>query len=297
MIPSFPVRPVANLSVLSVISIPGSPDWVAVDEKGVWISNKDQRSISLISPAQNAVVGEVVLGGHPCSGLACGFGSVWVPMCDPGALVRLDPFDVRIKAEIQLCVSDSEGGLTIDGFGVWILGESADVLLRIDPSTNKIARRISVDEGSHVVVSGGGRLWVSSSTHNRVTCINPSTGGIEAVITVGPQPRFMCTSQDALWVLNQGDGSVSRIGFSDKRISATVYVGVPGRGGDIAFGFNSVWVTAIDKPLTRIDAKTDRIVVQYVGRGGDAIRTGFGSLWMSSFVLEEVWRVDPNMCI
>jgi len=293
----FPVLPVSDIQALAVIPIGGSPDWVAVDEEGVWISNKEECNVSLISPQSNSLVRQVAMDGHPCSGLACGFGSIWAPTCDPGSLVRLDGRSGATTARIELQVSDSEGGLAVDDFGVWIVSESSDALLRIDPLTNHIAGRITIDDGSHVVVSGDGKLWTSSSLRNRVTCIDPATGRVEGVISVGPQPRFMCCSLDSLWVLNQGDGSVSRIGFAERRVVASVEVGVPGRGGDIDFGHNSIWVTAIDTPLTRIDAESGRVIVQYTGRGGDALRTGFGSVWLSSFILQEVWRIDPGVCL
>jgi hypothetical protein len=47
----------------------------------------------------------------------------------------------------------------------------------------------------------------------------------------------------------------------------------------------------IDIPLTQIDPSTNKVVAQYVGTGGDALRIGHGAAWMCSFFLQEVWRV------
>ena len=99
-----------------------------------------------------------------------------------------------------------------------------------------------------------------------------------------------CTATD-VWVLNQGDGTVSRIDADTNKVVATIDAGVPGKGGDIAVGEGFVWVTMIDIPLTQIDPATNKVVVQYVGKGGDALRIGHGAAWMCSFFLEEVWRV------
>jgi hypothetical protein len=50
-------------------------------------------------------------------------------------------------------------------------------------------------------------------------------------------------------------------------------------------------VTAIDIPLTRIDPRANKVDVQFVGKGGDALRVGHRSVWICSFKLREVWRV------
>jgi virginiamycin B lyase len=55
-----------------------------------------------------------------------------------------------------------------------------------------------------------------------------------------------------------------------------------------------VWVSAIGKPLSKIDPATNRVVTQYVGKGGDALRVGLGSLWLSNHEFHEVWRIDPK---
>jgi hypothetical protein len=47
----------------------------------------------------------------------------------------------------------------------------------------------------------------------------------------------------------------------------------------------------IDISLTQIDPATNRVVAQYIGTGGDALRIGHGAAWMCSFFLQELWRV------
>lgn len=101
----------------------------------------------------------------------------------------------------------------------------------------------------------------------------------------------MALTETDVWVLNQGNGTVSRIDIASNKSVAIIDAGVPGPGGDIAVGEGFVWVTMIDIPLTQIDPATNKVVAQYVGRGGDALRIGHGAAWMCSFFLQEVWRV------
>ena len=88
----------------------------------------------------------------------------------------------------------------------------------------------------------------------------------------------------SVWTLNQGDGSVSRVDQKSRKVIATIQVGIPGAGGDIDYGAESVWPTVLGGvPLTRIDATTDKVVRQWVGQGGDSLRVGFGSIWIADY--------------
>jgi virginiamycin B lyase len=83
--------------------------------------------------------------------------------------------------------------------------------------------------------------------------------------------------------LNQGDGTVSRVDEKSRKLMATIQAGISGTGGDIAFGADSIWTSLFEIPLTRIDAKTNRVVKQRIGEGGDSLRIGFGSVWITDY--------------
>ena len=113
-------------------------------------------------------------------------------------------------------------------------------------------------------------------------------------IPVGKRPRFLAAGDGAVWTLNQGDGSVSRIDPKTNKVVATIEVGVPGGGGEIAVGEGSVWVTAFEFPLSRIDPSTNTVVQQFAGEGGDAVRVGLGSVWLADLRAGNLWRLDPK---
>ena len=127
-----------------------------------------------------------------------------------------------------------------------------------------------------------------------MTRVDPHTNLIVETIAVGKAPRFIAAGAGAVWTLNQGDGSVSRIDPATNKVVATIEVGVPGGGGDIAVGEGSVWVTAFEYPLSRIDPSTNTVVQQFTGKGGDAVRVGLGSVWLSNLEAGNVWRIDPR---
>src|SRR5947209_5089836 len=83
-------RPLSALVPDAVISVPGSPDWIGIDQS-IWISNSVKNSISRIDPKTNQVVTVVDAGKKPCAGLANAFGSLWTPVCGDKKLARIDP--------------------------------------------------------------------------------------------------------------------------------------------------------------------------------------------------------------
>jgi YVTN family beta-propeller protein len=286
-------HPMSDLHAVAKFSIPGSPDWVAIGDS-VWISNNPKNSISRLDASSNKVGAVITVAKTPCSGLAIAYGSVWVPICSDGSVQRVDIKSEKIVASIPSGVANTEGGITAGEGSVWMPSDAAGVLSRIDPATNKVVSKITIPAGSFTAAFDGGSVWVTSTKNNLLTRVDAKTEKVVVRIPVGPTPRFLAAGFGSIWTLNQGDGSVSRVNTATNKVAATIQVGVPGPGGDIAVGEGAVWVSAIGKPLSKIDAATNRVVAQYVGKGGDALRVGLGSLWLSNHELHEVWRIDPK---
>jgi len=199
------------------------------------------------------------------------------------------------SGNIAASVADSEGGIVADEGAVWMLTDAQGTLLSVDPTSNRIVARIPTAPGSFVPAAGAGAVWVTSTAGNLLCRVDPHSREVVARIDVGPSPRFLAVGEGAVWTLNQGDGTVSRVDPQTNRLVATIDVGIPrGPGGDIAVGEGFVWVAAKNIPVTKIDPATDKVVAQFVAKGGDAVRVGHGAVWLCSFILQEVWRVDPN---
>src|SRR5262245_32292862 len=64
--------PITALKPEAVFEVPGTPDWIAVDEN-VWVSNKPRNSVARLDFQTNKVVEMVTVGNKPCSGLAAAF--------------------------------------------------------------------------------------------------------------------------------------------------------------------------------------------------------------------------------
>ncbi len=284
--------PLSKLVPVATVPIGGSPDWIAIDTD-VWVSNKPKNLVTRIDPRTNTIAQTITGFNKPCSGLAVGFDSLWVPNCDDQTLARVDLKTGQITKTIPVGIGDSEGGLTTGAGSVWLLSDKKSTLTRIDPATNSIVGTLSLPEGCYNAAFGFDSVWVTCTKQNTTLRIDPKANTILATIPVGPEPRFLSVGEGAVWTLNQGDGSITRISSATNKVEATIEVGIPGEGGDISVGEGSVWATTMGLPVSRIDPATNKVVQQFVGNGGDAIRAGNGMLWLSNYKSGIEWRLDP----
>jgi len=285
--------PMASLKPEAIYELGGSPDWQVVGD-AVWISNKPKDAVFKLDPATGKVAATVTVGSKPCSGLAIGFGSLWVPNCGDKTVSRVDLKTDKVTASFPSGIGNSEGYIATGAGSVWLMTDAKGTLARIDPATNKVIKEIMLPEGSYCPIFGGGAIWVTSTDGNSVTRVDPATNTVVATIPVGKMPRFLAYGEGAVWTLNQGDGSVTRLDPKTNTVAATIEVGIPGGGGDVAAGEGSVWATSFGFPISRIDPKTNTVVQQFTGDGGDALRVGLGSLWLSNLRAGTVWKIDPK---
>jgi len=284
---------VTTLKPEAMFEVPGAPDWIAIDES-VWVSNYPKNTVARLDPKSNKVIAMVPVGNKPCSGLATGFGSLWVPLCGDQALARVDLKEGKVTSTIPIGIGDSEGGLAEGAGSIWLVTDKKGTLARIDPATNKVVAEIQVPPGSFALAFGEGAVWVTGTETHVLTRINPDTNLVVETIPVGKAPRFLTIGGGFIWTLNQTNGDVSKVDPKTNKVVATIEVGVPGPGGEIAFGEGSVWVTSFEFPISRIDPAVDKVVQQFAGEGGDAIRVGLGSVWLSNLRAGTVWRLDPR---
>jgi hydroxyacylglutathione hydrolase len=271
----------------------GSPDWLAMGEDMVWVNSRPTDVVLRMDPKTSDVVA-VVPVKNPCSGLIIGAGTLWSPSCVENVVYRVDVATNQVVAKIPVSPANNEGGIAFGAGSAWLPSDPKGIVTRIDPATNSISAQIKVAPGSFTAIFGFGLVWVSSTEKNLVTVIHPASNEVIAEIPVDLAPRFMAAGEGFLWTLNQTKGTVSKIDPLTKKVVATIEAGVPGTGGDIAAGEGAVWVTARTIPVTRIDPATNQVTAQFVGPGGDAIRVGHGSVWLSNGRLSNVWRFIPS---
>jgi virginiamycin B lyase len=286
-------RPISAITPAAVYAVDGTPDWLVVTADAVWVANGPKNTVHRLDPKTNEAVA-VTVGKRPCSGLAAGFGSIWVPNCRDMTISRIDEKTNQVVATIPVGPAASEGGIAASADAVWLVTDAKGVLSRIDPATNRVAAQVPVPPGSAGCVYGEGSVWVTTPESNQLTRVDPKTNQVLQTIAVGPQPRFVAVGGGSVWTLNQGDGTVSRVDAQSGKLVANIEVGIPGTGGEIAFGAGRVWATVFEIPVSEIDPATNQVVKQWQGPGGDSIRVGHGWIWLSNLRDHNVWRFSPD---
>lgn len=278
----------------AVFTAEGSPDWQVSTDDAEWVSNAPKNTVHRMDVKTNTVTAVIAVGKRPCSGLAAGFGSIWVPNCGDKTVSRIDIKTNQVVATIPAPPAASEGGIAASPEAVWLVTGSKAVLSRIDPATNSVTAEIAVPEKSAGVTYGEGLVWITSPDSNKLTGVDPKTNKVVHSVDVGPGPRFVTTGAGSVWTLNQGDGTVSRVDAKTGKLIANIEVGIPGPGGELAFGEGYVWATVFEIPISQIDPAANKVVKQWFGPGGDSIRVAHGSIWLSNLSAGTVWRFKWN---
>jgi streptogramin lyase len=283
-------HPMSELTPDAEFPVSGHPDWMAVTDDAIWVTSSSANHVVRLDAATNKA-GVVITLQKPCSGLAIGFGSLWIPSCGSHNLVRADPETGASLATISASPADSEGGITTGAGSVWLVTSASSELDRIDASTNAIVARIQIPKGSFNPIYAGDSVWIASNDGNALVRVDPATNKVTGSTPIGPKPRFLTVGEGSVWVLNQGDGTVSRVDATTGKLMATIPAGIPGLGGEIAYGGGYVWATVFGYPITRIDPASNKVVQQWAGKGGDSIRYAHGSVWLTFLMDAKVWRL------
>jgi streptogramin lyase len=237
-----------------------------------------------IDPRTNRVVARVALPGRACAGLATGFGALWVPLCGkPNALAKIDLKTNRLVAVFPVGPIASEGGVAASGDSVWLVTGAKGELSRIDPRDGRVRQRVMIAPGSFNPLFADGVVWISGHDANLLTAVDARTGRVRGTTPTGQGPRFLTYGAGSIWTLNQGDGTITRIDVHTHKVVATIDAGLPGHGGDIAYGDGLVWATVSGVPLTAIDPASNRVRRQWTGPGGDSLHVGFGAVWLTDY--------------
>lgn len=283
-------RDMAAIKPDAVFAVEGAPDWQVFTDDALWVTSAPKNTVSRLDVNTNKVVAVVTVGKKPCSGLAGGFGSVWVPNCGDKTLSRIDVKTNQVVATLPFGPADSEGGIAASTDSIWMLTDKKGILSRIDPLSGKATAQIQVTPNSAACLYAEGAVWITTPEKNLLTRLDAKTNQVTGTVEVGRGPRFLTAGAGSIWTLNQGDGTVSRVDAKSGKLLVNIEAGIPGDGGEIAFGAGHIWATVFQIPITEIDPAKNAVIKQWLGAGGDSIRVGFGSIWLTNLRDQNVWR-------
>jgi virginiamycin B lyase len=296
------------------IHVDDQPDWLATKSGSVWVAIDEAGTIGRIDPSTNELVEQIRVGDHPCNGLVAEFGSLWAPACGDHKIYRVDPERGKVDAAIDVpflaaAAGNPEAPQRIAGGegGIWVVtkgkGGEYDTLSRIDPATNQIADTIELGRPAGAVEVGEGAVWVMVPTEGMILRVDPATNEVVAEIDGLAQPVVAAAGEGVLWVVSgtwsdhpAADGTVTRIDPATNEVVASIQVDERvGNAGDITIEGGTVWVRTQYTLLAKIDPQTNTVVDRITDlKGLGGVTVGFGSVWLSDFANNEVWRVTPT---
>ena len=132
-----------------------------------------------------------------------------------------------------------------------------------------------------------------SNEHGSVSRVDPTTNLVTDTVDVGPKPRFTTVGGGSIWTLNQGDGTVSRVDVKTRKLTTNIPLASPERVAKLP----TAKVTSgrrFSKSRNANRSSDQQVIKQWLGAGGDSIRVGHGSVWISNLRQQNLWRIDAR---
>jgi DNA-binding beta-propeller fold protein YncE len=277
-----------------VIAVPGFADFLAIDGKSVWATNRNKVE-------QWSVKGKLaeVPMTRACGAMVVAYKALWVADCKDKTLNRVDIKAGKMAAVIQTGLGSPDGEMNVvAGAGsIWVATDAKGVISRVDPKTNQVIGTVVTKPGAVYLTFGLGALWAVSAKEQTLQRIDPATNMVVATIPVGKQPGFLAAGEGAVWVQEQGDGTVAAIDPATNTVRGRVKVGENLKYGDIDTGGGKVWLrTTADQMFAVIDPATLNVTAR-VGKpsGSGALRYTRAGVWTSAHDLHTLsWWPKPG---
>jgi streptogramin lyase len=171
---------------------------------------------------------------------------------------------------------------------------------RHDFSSVPLIAKVHTGGNPDWLAMGFGSVWVSVPKTNEIVRINPNTNRIQGRITVDQEPCYgIGIGPTRAWVLNCKSQTLTRIDPRRNKVDLRVKVSVDPEGeGSIAVGYNRVWFVSNEdghsSTLTQVSAVDGHTLKKItVGKDSAVVTLGFESVWVTSSGENAVYRVNP----
>jgi DNA-binding SARP family transcriptional activator/streptogramin lyase len=206
------------------VPIGGRPVSLAVGDDAAWVANADDGTVLRIDPQSYEVVETIGLGADVNS-VVVGFGSVWVAGGNDESLFRIDPDENALEATLRFGKADPLRPdpvffVAAGRRAVWITQGRA--VIRIDPVTNEVTKRVALPSRPIDLAAGGGNVWVTL-LDERLVRIDERSASISAITTLPAYGNSPIVEAGALWlILGTETPQVSKLDPSSLTQTASV---------------------------------------------------------------------------
>jgi streptogramin lyase len=186
----------------------------------------------------------------------------------------------------------AQSGMVLPASGwLWTTDLALGRVVRVNPTTNAVVRRIPFASRPFGLAYGAGSVWVADRSLNSLGRINPRTNRVIKKIRIGFSTYGVAFGAGSVWVTSETDGTVRRVSPKKNRVTAKIQVGTTPNG--VVYAFGSLWVADLGRgTLVRINVKTNRVTKRINIAKADWITRSPDALWISSET-GNITRVDP----
>jgi hypothetical protein len=265
-------------SIESYQPVGNNPAAVAIGLGGVWAANAEDGTVTRLDPTTGKFVDTIGAGGGDLNDLAVGFGFVWVANGNDGTITKIDPhLDQTAGPPIRLGRStpapDPVFYIAVDSHYVWATRGSQ--LLRIDPGTGRVERRLNVGTPTGLA-TGDGSVWVTTQSERllRIDSRTAKRTDSELFSTAVFGPLY---ADRSLWLI-----AYPEVHQIDPTSLSPRVLTVPGlRPKALAWSSGAIWSTGFGGELTRLAQGGQPARHLYVGTNLSAVAAGGGAIWVA----------------
>ena len=225
---------------------------VAADARSVWAVKGLTGSLLRIDAKTGQRTGpptQIIAPGQPVT-VAPRAGKVWVGVRKSNrrdgtgeSVVRVDP-SLNPPAQEALPVDGGVQDLAVGEGGVWVTTTFGRDVVRIDPSSLKVTKRIPVGAGLNGIATGAGAVWVVSGADKTIVRISPRSNKITKRLRLGVVPTRVAVGGGSVWATARDANRLFRIDPRRVKLRETLDTGSEPFALDVGDG--AVWLTLVD---------------------------------------------------
>lgn len=215
----------------------------------------------------------------------------------------------RIAAAVLLSVLSVAGAaaatiaLTRGGSGSIVVQPNSVAV--VDARSNRVTAAVQVGDRPTTIAVRGDDVWVLHPDRRILSHLSRSGRTLLGTVGLGGAPSGLAADEEGAWVSDARTASLTLI--EPERLAPVRTIETRARpltgpypdAGAVADGFGSLWLASGKSTISRIDARSGRILARIHGvqtgesLGGIAI--GAGSVWVAGpFQESPVTRIDPG---
>ena len=194
-------------------------------------------------------------------------------------------------SKVDFKVGHAPTGVAFDGISVWVTNTGSDTVSRVQSQTGK-RTDFATGDGPTGIAFDGTSVWVTNKLADSVSRINPATGAATTFAT-GDAPSGIAFDGVSIWIANSGGNTVSKLNRTTGVDAGPYPADLEPTG--VAFDGTSIWVSnyggaSVSKFNQSTGARTDFTV----DSGPTGVAFDGTNVWVTASLDGEVATVNPT---